>query len=124
MSRDLPEHLAVELVLQGTVLEAGANDVLDGMNVEGEVNAGELGVEEVTDVLEELLGGHVEGGGGEGGEGVLQGTGDAAEDRVFPVGVVNRVGRVPGHDLSDEFLRLGELQVLFPALDGAEVVVP
>ena len=66
VSSDLPEDLAVEFVLQRTVLQAGVDDVLDGLDVEAEVVGGQLGGEELADTAEQLLRSHIERGGREG----------------------------------------------------------
>ena len=71
VSRELPEKLAIELVLKWAVLEASVHDVLYGVNVEGEVRPGQFGGHKVPGALKQLLGCHVEGCGGEGGEGTL-----------------------------------------------------
>ena len=52
MSRDEPEDLAVELVLQGTVLQARVDNVLDGLDVEAEVKGRQFGGEELADTGE------------------------------------------------------------------------
>lgn len=91
--------MAIELVPKRAVLQTGADDVLNTSDVEAQVILGQLGVEKLPDALKQLLGCHVEGGGGQGCEGALQGPGDAVEDGVFPVWVVDGVGGIPCHYL-------------------------
>ena len=54
--------MAIELVLERAVLQAGVDDVLDRVNVEGEVGGRQFRREKVADILEEFLGGRIEGG--------------------------------------------------------------
>lgn len=71
VSRELPEDLAIQLILKWAVLEASVHDVLHSVYVEGEVRAGQFGGHEVPGALKQLLGCHIEGCGGERGEGAL-----------------------------------------------------
>ncbi len=64
------------------MFQARVDDVLDGLDVEAEVKGGQLGGEELPDAGEEFPGSHVERGGGEGSEGVLQGTWTQQEEEV------------------------------------------
>lgn len=84
MSRDLSEHLAVELVLQKRMSEAGAQEPLHCHCVVVKAHGVNGRVHEELDTLEEARGRLFEGVGGEGGEGGVQGISCALQDGVLP----------------------------------------
>ena len=123
VARNLPKQLTIELVLEGRMLQAGVDQVLDGAEVMLEGHRLHRRGEIELKVLEEILCFCVEGARRKRGESLMETTRCPVENGMLPAGVVSRIDHLVLHDLREDFLG-GRQFELIAALSRTKVVEP